>query len=253
MVLIATQAVDTEEPTVLRAVPLVARPEPSALASEQAKPAVRYLSLNDTSKHLRDAWMTLTFGDHEPHAFVDGVTSHLSVALTEFDALVVGGNDVRRMIRTIRTGEAILNRRVKVALVAGGNAQRRAQLISAGFDDVFDVERMHPAEAAARIMAIWRRYQMRFEQERVDEQQETLLARICSPHTLTRRERRLLLLLLNARDNFASYSSLRRDICTYHEEISVEYLKVIVCLVRRKMAPGVRIVSVPLKGYKLTY
>lgn len=216
-------------------------------------PQVRYLSFNDPSKSLRDAWMTLTFGNHENHAFVDGATSHLSVANSDFDALVVGGNDVRRMARIVRGADAILNRRVKIALVGGGNAQRRAQLITAGFDDVFDAEKMHPAEAAARIGAIWRRYQMRFAQERAVDQQETRLARICNPHVLTRRERRLLLLLLGAKDHFGSYASLRREISEYHEEISVEYLKVIVCLVRRKLTPGVRIVSVPLKGYQLQY
>lgn len=214
---------------------------------------VRYLSLNDASRALRDAWMTLTFGEHEPHAFVEGSTNHLSVAHSDFDALVFGGNDVRRMVRIVRSGEAILNRRVKVALVCGANAQRRAQLISAGFDDVFDAEKMHPAEAAARLGAIWRRYLMRFEKERIDDQQETLLARICNPHTLTRRERRLLLLLLGSKDRFASYACLRREISEYYEEISVEYLKVIVCLVRRKLAPGVQIVSVPLKGYRLDF
>lgn len=216
-------------------------------------PQVRYISFNDPSKALRDAWMTLTFGEHETHVFVDGATSHFSVANSDFDALVVGGNDVRRMGRIVRSGGAILNRRVKIALVAAGNAQRRAQLIAAGFDDVFDAKKMHPAEAVARIAAIWRRYQMRFAQERAVDEQETQLARICNSLVLTRRERRLLLLLLGAKDHFASYVGLRHEISEYHEEISIEYLKVIVCLVRRKLSPGVRIISVPLKGYQLQF
>ena len=252
--LVSAMAYQTDEPGNWQAV----RPYPQDGGSDgegelTIDPQVRYLSFNDPSKGLRDAWMTMTFGSCDSHGFIEGATNHLSVANSDFDALVVGGNDVRRMARIVRGGDAILNRRVKIALVGGGNAQRRAQLITAGFDDVFDAEKMHPAEAVARIGAIWRRYQMRFAQERAADQQETQLARICNPHVLTRRERRLLLLLLGARDHFASYGSLRREISEYHEEISVEYLKVIVCLVRRKLAAGVRIVSVPLKGYQLEY
>lgn len=246
-------AFQADEPALHRAAVRLSEPESEDEFPQPGKPTVRYLSFNDPSKALRDAWMTLTFGGHDSHAFVEGATSHLSVATSDFDVLVVGGNDVRRMVRSVRGNDAILARRVKVALVGGGNAQRRAQLITAGFDDVFDAERMHPAEAAARIAAIWRRYQMRFAQERADDQQEARLARICNPRTLTGRERQLLLLLIGAAGHFASYSNLRREISQYHEEISVEYLKVIVCLVRRKLAPGVRIISVPLRGYQLQY
>lgn len=251
--LVSATAFQADEPAMRRVVPLNQQDGGDTDFDQVSDPVVRYLSFNDPSKALRDAWMTLTFGSHDNHAFIEGATSHLSVANSDFDALVVGGNDVRRMARIVRGGDAILNRRVKIALVGGGNAQRRAQLITAGFDDVFDAEKMHPAEAVARIGAIWRRYQMRFAQERATDQQETRLARICNPHVLTRRERRLLLLLLAAKDHFASYGNLRREISEYHEEISVEYLKVIVCLVRRKLTPGVRIVSVPLKGYQLQF
>ncbi|MEO0063054.1 MAG: hypothetical protein RLZZ08_1614 [Pseudomonadota bacterium] len=221
--------------------------------SHISAPRCRYVTLNDPSRAMRDAWMTCTFADFEQHAFVDGATSYLSVATSNFDALFIGGNDVRRMVKIIRGGSTMLSRRMKIALVSGANAQRRAQLISAGFDDVFDPEKTHMLEAQARVAAIWRRYTLRFEKERQESQNETLLSRICNPHKLTDREKRLLLMLMKSKDSFVSYNTIRREISDYYEEIGLDYLKVIVCLLRRKLVPGVRIVARTLQGYQLTY
>ena len=224
----------------------------SWLGSERS-PRLRYLTLNDPTRPIRDAWMAVVFGDVEQHAYSDNGTSYLSVAATGFDGLVAGGNDVRRLGRIVRGGNALLARRIKIALVSNGNTQRRAQLINAGFDDVFDADRTHPHEAQSRVVAIWRRYLMRFERERIEFHNEALLARVCNPHSLTNRERRLLLLLLSSDQNFATYSVIKREISNYHEDISDAYLKVIVCVVRRKLMPGVRIVARALKGYRLEF
>lgn len=216
-------------------------------------PRQRYLTLSDPGKARREGWLAVTFGRVEQHAYAANNTSYLSVAVTGFDGLIVGGNDLPRMIKIVRSGSAILARRMKLALLNGGSAQRRAQLIAAGFDDVFDTEKTHPQEAQARVGAIWRRYLMRFEHERIELNKEILLSRICNPHKLTDREKRLLLLLLTSEKNFALYRTIKRELSDYHEEISDEYLKVIVCLVRRKLMPGVRIVARAWQGYRLEF
>jgi len=218
-----------------------------------ARPRLRYLAFNDPTKAQREAWLALAFDDIEQFPYSDTGTSYLSVATRGFDGLLVGGNDIQRMTRIIRRGGAMLARRMKVALVSGANSPRRAQLIAAGFDDVFDAEKTHPMEARARAMAIWRRYLMRFDQERIEAQNETLLSRICNPYKLSPREKKVLLLLLKSEGNFATYAALKREVSDYHEEISDKYLKVIVCLLRRKLIPGVRIVSRTLKGYSLHF
>ena len=43
---------------------------------------------------------------------------------------------------------------VKICVTSGSNAQKRAMALHAGFDDVFDSEKMQGVEAAARIEAI---------------------------------------------------------------------------------------------------
>lgn len=216
-------------------------------------PRLRYLAFNDPTKAQREAWLTLAFADVDQFSYSDGATSYLSLAARGFDGLLVGGNDVQRMTRIVRRGGAMLARRMKVALVYGANSQRRAQLISAGFDDVFDAEKTHPMEARARAVAIWRRYLMRFNQERVELQNETLLSRICNPYKLSTREKKVLLLLLKSDHHFVTYAALKREVSDYHEEVSDKYLKVIVCLLRRKLIPGASIVSRTLKGYSLHF
>lgn len=212
---------------------------------------VRCLSLSDSCRQERETWLGLVFNEVEIFTYTESGYNFLSLAKNDFDVLVVSGSDIRRMSSIVRLAQPMLHRRMCIGLINDGNAKRRAQLISAGADDVFSSKRMHPIEAIARIEAIRRRYVTADELAQEKMAQEQLLGRLCEPSRLTDRERRLLLNLCTARDNFVRYDAILRDLTDYHERIAPEYLKLIVCHLRRKLRPGVKIVARRGEGYQL--
>ncbi len=213
---------------------------------------IRYLCLNDASRYERDSWLHKTFTDYSEYNYSEGDTSFLSAASQDYDVLIVGGNDSRRIARLVRTNEAILRNRLKISLVSGSNAQRRSQLLLAGFDDVFDIDKIAPPEAIARVAAMWQRYELKFAQEKSRKAEREKLNEISYLDRLTPRERAVLEALAEARGTFSSYKSLRQAASNYYEDITFDNLKVIICNLRKKLRPGVQIVARPLQGYELT-
>lgn len=212
---------------------------------------VRCISLSDSLRQERETWLNLVFTQIEIFSYTDSGYNFLSLAERDFDVLVVSGSDIRRLSSIIRLAEPMLRRRMCIGLISDGNAKRRAQLIAAGADDVFSPRKMHPIEAIARVEAIRRRYVTANELEQEKLVQEEQLARLCEANRLTDRERRLLLHLCSARDHFSRYDMILRDLTDYHERLAPTHLKLIVCHLRRKLRPGVKIIARRGEGYQL--
>jgi len=221
--------------------------------SMQSEPSqIRYLSMNDLHRDTRDAWLQRAFASLEQHTFVDLETRFLSIAEQDYETLIIGGNDPVRAARFLRTNRPILARKVKIALMHGSLASKRAKAINAGFDDVFDSARMSPEEAVARCAAILSRYQAAAHQARAEQELASSLERVAHLQLLGKRERQLLTLLVNRLDEPVSHYKLRAELGHGGDEMSYNYLKVLASNLRAKLKPPYVLVPGGQGSYKIT-
>ncbi len=213
---------------------------------------IRYLSMNDLHRDARDAWLERTFTAFEHHTFVDLETRFLSIAEQDYETLIIGGNDPVRAARFLRINRAILARKVKIALMHGSLAGKRAKALNAGFDDVFDSARMSPEEAQARSAVILGRYQAAAHQARVEEELSSSLERIAHLQLLGKRERQLLTLLANRLGEPVSHYKLRTELSHGNDELSYNYLKVLASNLRSKLKPPYVLIPGGQGSYKIT-
>ena len=227
--------------------------EPLGFMAANAALRIRYLSVNDAFSESRKIWMGDTFKHFEEFEYSENGSKFISVAEDDFDVLIVGGNDVRRICKIVRANQMILNRRLKISLMSKSSASRRAQVISAGFDDAIDVSRIAPMEAIARVNAMWARYQMRADRDSHDDMLRSRLDRISEYSRLSDRERKILALFLEKGPGIISYFAMQQVASSSHETITFENLKVVICNLRKKLRDNVKIRSVHLRGYELVY
>ena len=214
--------------------------------------AIRYLSMKDPHHDLRDAWLQGTFKGAKRFAFVDLETAPLSLAEQDYETLIIGGNDQVRAARFLKLNKVILDQKVKIFLMYGSLALRRAKALNAGFDDVFDCARTSPAEAQARCTAIVARYRKAAELARIEQEQALALEQVAYTHLLGKRERQMLVLLTERLDHPVSYFKLRTSLGRGHEDMSYNYLKVLASNVRTKLKPPFALVPCQSNSYKIT-
>jgi len=221
--------------------------------SMQVRPGlIRYLSMNDLHRDARDAWLQSAFPTFEHHTFVDLETRFLSIAEQDYETLIIGGNDPVRAARFLRINRPILARKVKIALMHGSIASKRAKALNAGFDDVFDSARMSPEEAAARCAAILSRYRAAAHQARAEQELASSLERIAHVHLLGKRERQLLTLLATRLGEPVSHYKLRTELSNGNDEMSYNYLKVLASNLRAKLKSPFVLVPGGQGSYKIT-
>lgn len=213
---------------------------------------IRYLTMNDLHREARDAWLKSAFDGVEQHTFVDLETRFLSIAEQDYETLIIGGNDPVRAARFLRINRPILARKVKIALMHGSLASKRAKALNAGFDDVFDSARMSPEEAAARCAAILARYRAAAHQARAEQELASSLERIAHLHLLGKRERQLLTLLAHRLGEPVSHYKLRTELSQGTDEMSYNYLKVLASNLRAKLKQPYVLVPGGQGSYKIT-
>lgn len=211
----------------------------------------RYLSMKDAYRAQRDDWVENAFPGMATYSFADEDTNHLSRSRENYDGLIVGGNDVTRMARFLKANRSAVAGVVKICLMHGANAQKRAQALMAGFDDVFDVEKMRVEEAVARLDSIERRYRAAAEANNEQARIDRLLRDIAEVDRLTDRERLILETFLKTGNRQLAYFKIQSLCSTFHAEVSFENVKVIVCNLRKKLRDGVRIEAKAGEGYRL--
>lgn len=211
----------------------------------------RYMSINDAYRGRRDDWVQRVFPGAARFAFADDDTNGLSRSREGYDGLIIGGNDVTRMGRFLKANRNALAGVVKICLMCGSNAQKRAQALMAGFDDVFDIAKLHPVEAAARMAAIAARYQTAKEASSEQARIHRQLRQVADIDRLTDRERLILETILRTRGRFLSYFKIQALCSSYGHEITLENVKVIICNLRKKLNAGVRIVAKSGEGYTI--
>jgi len=225
---------------------------------------VRYLTVNDRFRDDRAAWTNAIFPDAETYPFSFFGRAISPARATAFDVLIIGGNDMTKIASQLRAHDVLLHQVIKIALGCDLGPMQRAQALAAGFDDVFDAARMQPEEAVARLRGIHRRYALnaaRLSRELNEAsvrsqqlaKQAVVFGYVAFGMRLSRPEYQLLSLLASNRGETVRYLALRNAMGNHHETPSFEHLKVSICLLRKKLRPGIKIIATTNRGYRLDH
>lgn len=212
--------------------------EPVSVAADKItifEMRTRYVGFNDVNEADRIAWLDRVFHFVETFGYTPGETSYLSSAVTDFDVLMIGGNDVKRMAPLYRKNQAVLKNKLVIAVMRGSTPQRRAHLLYNGFDDVMDLTRVAPEEAIARMRAMRARQIGNMVREAAARKEDSRLGAICNPAMLTQRERKILWLLMERPGKAVSMEKLQSETSTSHEPVSTKNVQVSICLLRKKL------------------
>lgn len=244
-------AVSSLEPRAVRpsAAPGSRAPDQGVGVSHNLK--IRCVSTADAFVNTRIDWLDKVIPGYQNYAYSDGATHYFSLADYDFDIMIFSGNDAVRACRFLKHGKLILNRRLKILLMTNSMPPRRAQAIAAGFDDVFDTSCTKPAEAVARITAMWARYNDRVEAEQAEYANRTRIEEVANFESLSARERKILEVLIGSKGGFASCTLLQRSISNKYDLINFNTLKVVICELRKKLLPKYKIIYRALSGYEI--
>lgn len=111
----------------------------------------RLVYMRDAGFDARQAWLAgLIEGCDEGFRYSEFDSFIFSARQSEFDVAILHGLDWRRLSGAVTHNRALLFNRIAIALLNESTPSRRASLLMAGYDDVFDL-RMALPEARARL------------------------------------------------------------------------------------------------------
>lgn len=154
-----------------------------------------------------------------------------------------------RLVRFLKDNAPGLRSCVKIAVMAHSSPSKRARVIRAGYDDVFDIFRCSQEEAAARLAVIRKRYEMAADKNAQQYYKDQKLLKVCYLDKISSRERKILEFLMEK--NSCTYYRLQVEISDFVQEMSLENLKVVISNLRKKLKPGAAIVARRGEGYEL--
>lgn len=211
----------------------------------------RYIAMQQGGWQKRKEWLDQVLPHYETLDFGSHPAILTSQAVSEFDVIIFGGEDLKRLARFIREHGLMLLDKVKMSLCLRSEPAQRARLLSAGFDDVIDVRRVTHAEFLARASAIFQRYKVARQRRLEEHDRFVQLVRACSPLDMSAKQRNILAHFLRSPDGKASFERLKQIASETGEPISHEHLQVLISQIRRHLQPGYRIVSEGGVGYRL--
>lgn len=232
---------------------MIAEPIVADFAAQLARDelAVRLLRVGNRDADVLGAWVCALFETIEVHDYKGRHTANGAVLAAGCEGLVMAGQDARRLADIYRDFEVALRNKIVIAVTRGSSPQSRALLLRGGFDDVFDIERLQPLEAAARLRAISRRWRARISTEAERARLAAQFAAFCPTGGLSAREKRLIECLLERPGWCVPFDRLQRIASQDKDPISIKNLRVSMSILRHKLAAGARIEAIPHEGYVL--
>lgn len=218
-----------------------------------------YATMSDGSQALRDAWVEKCFPKLRAFPFNPDGSNVVSRAECVYDAILVGGPDIPRAIKFLKNFETITQSVMKIAILNNSNASKRAKLLNAGFDDVFDISKISIKEAQARALSMHARYEAARISLNVENSLNYEISKISDVHLMSKREKYIVESFLNSHNFYISYERLQQIIFNYRDntyfshddKITFNNLKVIVSNLRRKLKQNVKLKSKYNQGYEL--
>lgn len=223
-----------------------------SLADKCRSLRVRYISTQGHFFDLHLNWLRQIFSKIEVYDFNSQETFALSIAENDYDVLFVGARDASRITKFSRINARALSSRVRFAIMDQTDPHRRAAILNAGFDDIFDLSRTVPDEAVLRIAAVWRTYQQVQERQAALINQRAAITSITASINLGKSEERLLHALCEKIGQPVSYYKLANICSKGHNPLSSTHLRVLVSSVRKKLNSSYQILSISGQGYALS-
>lgn len=112
-------------------------------------PRARVVHFGDSVAEAKLTWLQLVGLPFDRRKISEAYVTDLGSSGDPFDILLVSGGDQVRIRRFLRINKPLLNGKLKIALMPSSKPRDRALLLSAGFDDVFDLK-MNTLEARMR-------------------------------------------------------------------------------------------------------
>ena len=212
---------------------------------------VRSIAMRDAGEGLRQAWLGQTFRPHRPLDFAEPPEILLSSALSDFDVVVIGGDDIDRLCTFMSEYYPMMFGRAKICICTRSSAEQRTRLILTGFDEVAAAEDMPPLEFVARIYAIWGRYRDNTISGAEAMDSETMIHLVAQATKLAPKNRAVLRKLLQSSGHEASYAALCAAAGTASAPIGLQNLKVLISRIRKLLRPGFHVVHFEGSGYGL--
>lgn len=207
---------------------------------------------SDKNSHLQLDWIE----DLIPGCITGPISeSYIApIACRDFRIFAVCGSDTSRMVKLLRAYHNLIGRKLNIALLQRSTPADRARLLTAGYDDVFDL-RTTRAEALSRINAHLRRMDLTGPASAAQGpsvfdralEREPILTQPC-----TERERLILSALYDRRNAVTPNHVIHRKIRSRYGHSNVASLHVVICHIRKKLAEGYAITFNPAGGYMLT-
>lgn len=190
--------------------------------------------------HLPQAkWIEIAYPNNTLTGVSESYITDICPSRSDFDLLVVTGNDVRRVRQLLRLYRPILRRKPKIAVLQSSSPRDRAILLNAGFDDVMD-PRMPVPEGQARAVSLVKRYDMTIAGlPRVAADETPDVERMISG-PLSRREAEVCGLLLARSPEPVAIAALSRSIGGLRP-IARSSLRVLISNLRTRLRRGVSI------------
>lgn len=221
--------------------------------SNKEFPSVNYVTMGDSLREERDIWAVDVFDNIQYFEFSQDSIAPISRVRRDFQVLAIGGEDVRRAANYIKDNMDALQATVKIAVLSNSSPEKRAKLLKAGYDAVFDPLRCEPGEARAHITSIVRSYSYK----RIEPKNEYVVGEDYKMYVgqfeLTNREILIMKFLSRKKGSVVRYSTLQAQLSGWIDEITLNNLKVMVSNLRKKLVPGVSIVAHMNTGYELRY
>lgn len=232
---------------------------PSRLADFEHEPAplhvhgdpVRVFRFADCMSRELDGWIEEAFPAASRRSISETYIANFIEGAEPYAAAIVAANDLERAKKFLRYNRPLLDRYLRIALLPASRPPQRANLLMAGYDDVFDT-RMVGDEARMRLAAMAARARIYGRLTRgttVDSgtvMVETAFARPLSP-----REAALAHLLATHAASGISRPAILAAFAAEARTITPDALKVLISKLRAKLAPGWAIASNRGYAYRL--
>lgn len=191
--------------------------------------------------------------DTKHYAISENYITHLSDIGAQFDVLFVCSNDPRRAAKLFRSYRPILKRKINVVIMVKSTPADRALLLSAGYDDVFDLK-TDAREVRVRILSYHRR---RRNADPMPTPQQILvngsLESGMLKAKLTPTEGVVFSRLLEARQRPVPLTVLCNSAPRAQARTRMTSARVLLSRLRKKLGPGLAIICQGHAGYALVH
>jgi hypothetical protein len=208
------------------------------------------ISSNDAQKDLRNNFIAEIFNTKKIENF-DMSLGTIPKAYNPIDVLIVSSSDTERVARFMKMNLPLCRNIPKISVSERLHPRKRAKLLNAGIDDVFETNVLNPKEAELRFIAIYNRYKSLRRNSELRSILFQLLSEVCDYQILNPPQMRILLKLISNKGRPCSNYSLQAAASTNSEPISLEHLRVLLHYIRSTLHDEYDIENVYGRGYYL--